>query len=59
MLLFGAGLFVRTLVRLQTEEIGFRRDNLLLFDLDARQNGYDAPSAQLGVCRSAPPASGE
>jgi macrolide transport system ATP-binding/permease protein len=44
-LLFGAGLFVRTLTRLQTEEIGFRRDNLLLFDLDARQNGYDAPGA--------------
>ena len=45
MLLFGAGLFVRTLMRLQAEEIGFRRDNLLLFDIDARQNGYDAPGA--------------
>jgi len=44
-LLFGAGLFARTLTRLQTEDIGFRRDNLLLFDLDARQNGYDAPGA--------------
>jgi macrolide transport system ATP-binding/permease protein len=44
-LLFGAGLFVRTLGRLQTEDIGFRRDNLLLFDLDARQNGYEAGHA--------------
>ena len=44
-LLFGAGLFARTLAHLQTEDVGFRRDNLLLFDLDARHSGYDPPRA--------------
>ncbi len=39
-LLFGAGLFVRTLVNLQTVNVGFARDNLLLFGIAPREAGY-------------------
>jgi predicted permease len=39
-LLFGAGLFVRTLVNLQTMNVGFARDNLLLFGIAPREAGY-------------------
>jgi predicted permease len=39
-LLFGAGLFVRTLVNLQTMNVGFTRDNLLLFGIAPREAGY-------------------
>ncbi len=39
-LLFGAGLFVRTLVNLSTMDIGFDRNNLLLFGVNAPQAGY-------------------
>ena len=39
-LLFGAGLFVRTLINLETTEIGFSRDNLLLFGIGPREAGY-------------------
>lgn len=39
-LLFGAGLFVRTLVNLETTNIGFSRDNLLLFGIAPREAGY-------------------
>jgi len=49
-LLFGAGLFVRTLVNLQTQNVGFVRDNLLLFGIAPREAGYnDARFAAL--CR--------
>lgn len=41
-LLFGAGLFLRTLRQLRAEDLGLRAENLLLFELDARTNGYDA-----------------
>ncbi len=39
-LLFGAALFVRTLVNLQNQNVGFTKDNLLLFGIDPRQAGY-------------------
>jgi predicted permease len=41
LLLVGAGLFVRTLRNLQTVELGFNAENLLLFRVDPRLNGYD------------------
>ena len=40
MLLVGAGLFVRTLSNLQSVPLGFNRDDLLLFELNAPQAGY-------------------
>jgi macrolide transport system ATP-binding/permease protein len=40
LLLVAAGLFVRTLSNLQSEDVGFNRENLLLFDIDAEQAGY-------------------
>ncbi len=40
MLLVGAGLFVRTLRNLMTEDLGFDRTNLLLFGIDASRAGY-------------------
>jgi predicted permease len=39
-LLVAAGLFVRTLSNLQSVQLGFNRDNVLLFELNARQAGY-------------------
>ena len=39
-LLVGAGLFVRTLVNLETLTVGFNRDNVLLFGIDPPQRGY-------------------
>jgi predicted permease len=39
-LLVGAGLFVRTLVNLKNENIGFNRSNLVLFGIDPTQQGY-------------------
>jgi predicted permease len=39
-LLFGAGLFVRTLVNLETMNVGFSRDNLLLFGVSPKEAGY-------------------
>ncbi|HTU34571.1 MAG TPA: ABC transporter permease [Candidatus Acidoferrum sp.] len=40
-LLFGAGLFVRTLVNLETMNVGFSRDNLLLFGISPKHAGYE------------------
>jgi len=40
-LLFGATLFVRTLINLQRLDPGFAKDNLLLFGLDGAQAGYE------------------
>jgi len=45
MLLVGAGLFVRTLSNLESIPLGFNRDNLLLFELNAPQAGYPEASA--------------
>ena len=39
-LLFGAGLFVRTLRKIQDQDMGFNRQRLLLFRLDPRRGGY-------------------
>jgi predicted permease len=41
-LLFGAGLFVRTFRNLSGQDLGFQRDNLLLFEIDPERSGYKA-----------------
>jgi predicted permease len=43
LLLVGAGLFVRTLANLRSLQIGFQRDNVLLFKVNARQAGHLDP----------------
>jgi predicted permease len=43
LLLAGAGLFVRTLSNLQSVELGFRQDHVLLFRLNASQAGHRDP----------------
>ena len=40
LLTIAAGLFVRTLLSLHAVELGFDRENVLLFRLDAKQAGY-------------------
>jgi macrolide transport system ATP-binding/permease protein len=40
LLLVAAGLFVRTLSNLQSVPLGFNRDNVLLFEMNAPQAGY-------------------
>ena len=49
-LLFGAGLFVRTLVNLETQNLGFARDNLLLFGIAPREAGYKG-TRYANLCR--------
>jgi hypothetical protein len=39
-LLVGAGLFARSLMKLQQENLGFNRDNVLLVSVDPRLAGY-------------------
>ena len=39
-LLVGAGLFARSLMKLQQEDLGFNRDNVLLASIDSRLAGY-------------------
>ncbi len=43
LLLFGAGLFVRSLQNLKTTDTGVGLDNLVTFQLSPTLNGYDAP----------------
>jgi macrolide transport system ATP-binding/permease protein len=43
LLLVAAGLFVRTLANLQSISLGFNRDNVLLFEVNAPQAGYPQP----------------
>jgi macrolide transport system ATP-binding/permease protein len=43
LLLVAAGLFVRTLSNLQSVSLGFNRENVLLFELNAPQAGYPEP----------------
>jgi putative ABC transport system permease protein len=43
LLMVGAGLFARTLYNLKTQDLGFRTDHLLGFDLDPKLNGYSSP----------------
>jgi macrolide transport system ATP-binding/permease protein len=45
LLLVTAGLFVRTLSNLQSIDVGFNRDNVLLFELNAPQAGYELSEA--------------
>jgi predicted permease len=47
LLLFGAGLFVRSLQNLKATDTGFRDvDNLVTFQLDPALSGYDQPRGQ-------------
>jgi predicted permease len=43
LLVLGAGLFVRTLSKLESVQLGFNSENVLLFKLDAAQAGHKAP----------------
>jgi predicted permease len=43
MMLVAAGLFVRTLSNLQSIEVGFNREKVLLFQVDARKAGHKEP----------------
>jgi macrolide transport system ATP-binding/permease protein len=43
LMLVAAGLFIRTLTNLQSIELGFNRENLLLFQMNARQAGHKDP----------------
>jgi predicted permease len=43
-LLVGAGLFLRTLQKLESVPLGFERDHLLLFSVAPGLNGYKGPS---------------
>ena len=52
LLLVAAGLFVRTLSNLKAVHLGFNRENVLLFDLDARQAGHVDPEIAAFLCRS-------
>ena len=42
-LVFAAGLFVRTLSNLESIDVGFNRENVLLFRIDARKAGHKDP----------------
>jgi predicted permease len=44
LLVFGAGLFVRTLKKLENLDPGFDRKGVLLFNLDPSKNGYKGPA---------------
>ena len=52
-MLVAAGLFVRTLSNLQSIELGFNRENVLLFQLDARKAGHKDPEISLVLRRPA------
>src|SRR5205807_2194157 len=43
LMLLAAGLFVHTLSNLQSIEVGFNRQNVLLFQVDARKAGHKDP----------------
>src|SRR5207247_1199961 len=43
LMLVAAGLFVRTLSNLQSIQLGFNREDLLLFQMNARQAGHRDP----------------
>ena len=42
-MLFAAGLFVRTINNLHSVQLGYARENILLFSLNARQDGHRNP----------------
>jgi len=43
LILFAAGLFVRTIDKLHSVQLGYARENILLFSLNARQAGHRDP----------------
>jgi predicted permease len=43
LMLVAAGLFVKTLSNLHSVDLGFKRENVLLFELNARQAGHKSP----------------
>src|SRR5262249_2917491 len=43
LLVLSAGLFMRTLSKLESVQLGFNRENILLFKLDASQAGHKTP----------------
>jgi predicted permease len=45
LLLFGAGLLVRTLENLENLDPGFDRKGVLMFDIDATKSGHEGPAA--------------
>jgi predicted permease len=45
LLLFGAGLFVRTMKNLRSVDVGFRPDHLLTFSIDPSMAGYEKDSS--------------
>jgi predicted permease len=47
LMLVAAGLFVRTLANLQSIELGFNHENVLLFQVDARKAGHKDPEIAL------------
>ena len=54
LLLFGAGLFVRSLPNLKATDTGFRDiDNLVTFQMSPALNGYDAPRVGAFLQRTA------
>ena len=49
-LLFGSGLFIRTLQNLETSDVGYHRDRLIVAELDPRASGYEKEKLiQLGA----------
>ncbi len=51
-LLIAAGLFVRSLVNLETLDVGYDRDNLVVLKADMTASGYTAPAQQLERSRA-------
>jgi predicted permease len=47
LVLAGAGLLIRTLVKLETMNVGFEKHNLLLFDVDTSLSGAKGPQLQV------------
>ncbi len=43
LMLIGAGLFIRTLSNLSSIDLGFNRENILLFEMNARKAGHQDP----------------
>lgn len=43
-LVVAAGLFVRTISNLHSVDLGFNRENILIFYMNARQSGYEGPT---------------
>jgi predicted permease len=52
LLLVGAGLFVRTLVNLQSLPTGFKQENAMLFQVDTSATGYKDDDPRLGAVLS-------